>query len=65
MAVDLKKYEICCGIFHCFDWTAGLIRIVRARGFLEASTLSENWVCEMWATVCWKHTIRPISKARG
>ena len=27
--------------------TAGLTRIERARGFLEAATLSENWVREM------------------
>ncbi|MBU2496384.1 MAG: hypothetical protein KJ935_07825 [Candidatus Omnitrophica bacterium] len=27
--------------------TAGLTRIKRARGFLEAATLSENWVREM------------------
>ena len=27
--------------------TAGLTRIERARGFLEAATLSEAWVCEM------------------
>ena len=26
--------------------TAGLTRIERARGFLEAATLSENWVCD-------------------
>jgi hypothetical protein len=43
MAVMLKKDEICCGIFHGFDWTAGLTRIVRARGFLKAATLSESW----------------------
>jgi len=27
--------------------TAGLTRIERARGFLEAATLSENWIREM------------------
>jgi hypothetical protein len=27
--------------------TAGLTRIERARGFLEAATLSEDWVREM------------------
>ncbi len=27
--------------------TAGLTRIERARWFLEAPTLSENWICEM------------------
>jgi hypothetical protein len=27
--------------------TAGLTRIERARGFLEAATLSESWVREM------------------
>jgi len=26
---------------------AGLSRIERAKGFLEAATLSEKWVCEM------------------
>ena len=27
--------------------TAGLTRIERARGFLEAATLSEDWILEM------------------
>ena len=27
--------------------TAGLTRIERARGFLEAAALSENWITEM------------------
>ena len=33
--------------------TAGLTRFERARGFLEAAALSENWVREMgnWALV--------------
>ena len=46
--------------------TAGLSRIERAMGFLEAATLSENWVREMGiGRLCWKPIIRPIWKARG
>jgi len=34
--------------FHITNWiTAGLTRIERARGFLEAAALSEDWVREM------------------
>jgi len=43
---DLKK-----GFKHKFSITnritAGLTRIERARGFLEAATLSEAWIREM------------------
>ena len=45
--------------------TAALMRIERARGFLEAAKLSEDWIRRMGARSSWKHTIRRTSRARG
>src|SRR3989440_8518761 len=44
--------------------TAELTRIERARGFLDAAKLSEDWIAGMQsAPLCLRRTIRRISKA--